>query len=221
MPSTDPVPGVGDRESQRTRLLAVAAQSIMQGLSWARPLVPDLADYPLTLQAQRATFVTLKRADMLRGCIGVLEPKRSLVDDIAQNAYRAAFEDPRFAPLERHELCELTIEISVLSLPERLQAASEADLIAQLRPGVDGLILEDQGQRATFLPAVWSQLPDPKIFLSQLRRKARLPENAWSPSLRVSRYTTETFGAAFAAIPEQAVTRALAQPLAAVDVPRP
>ena len=176
-------------------LLAVAAQSIEHGLNQNRPLEPDPHDYPAALQALRATFVTLQIEGALRGCIGVLEAIRPLVVDVACNAFAAAFEDPRFPPMTSPELRRLDIHLSVLSPSEPMHFGSESDLLEQIRPGIDGLILEDRGRRGTFLPSVWEQLPRPADFLEHLRHKAGLPSHYWSDTLAVSRYTTESFGA--------------------------
>lgn len=159
--------------------------------------------YPAALQAERASFVTLTIDHQLRGCIGVLEAIRSLVVDVAANAFAAAFEDRRFAPLAAGEYPRLTIHISVLSPPAAMSFVSEADLLRQLRPMADGLVLEEQGYRGTFLPSVWETLPEPREFLRHLKRKAGLPEDYWTASLRVSRYTTESFGACVAALDAQ------------------
>ncbi len=179
-------------------LLSIAAQSIEHGLNHGRPLEPDPHDYPAALQAERATFVTLQIDGELRGCMGVLEAIRPLVIDVARNAYAAAFEDPRFPPLTRAELPRLDIHLSVLSPWEPLHFESESDLLGQIRPGIDGLILEDRGRRGTFLPSVWEQLPNPADFFEHLRHKAGLPSGYWSETLRVSRYSTESFGAPIA-----------------------
>jgi AmmeMemoRadiSam system protein A len=116
------------------------------------------------------------------------------VQDVADHAFAAAFEDPRFLPVQKEELPELQIHISVLSPSEPLHFSSEEELLAQLRPGVDGLILHLGQRRATFLPAVWKSLPDPYTFLVQLKQKAGLPIDFWSDELQVERYTTDSFG---------------------------
>ena len=180
----------------RATLLDVARASIRHGLDHGRGLPVHLEDYPETLRVERATFVTLDIGDRLRGCIGALAAYQPLVQDVAAHAYAAAFEDPRFPELRADELPKLDIHISVLSPPEPLQFGSEAELLAQLRPGVDGLILHFRHYRSTFLPSVWEQLPDPYIFLAQLKQKAGLPLDFWSPELQAERYTTEYFGAA-------------------------
>jgi len=135
-----------------------------------------------------ATFVTLKRAGDLRGCIGSLRATRPLGVDVHANAIAAAFGDPRFPPLARFEFEEIVVEVSLLTADEPIDVADEADLIARLRPGIDGLILGYGHQRATFLPQVWDALPDPRDFVAALKRKAGLPEHFWSPQMNVSRY---------------------------------
>lgn len=181
-------------EPEAGRLLAVARESIRHGLQHQEAWTPDLHSEPLALRMPRATFVTLKRNGQLRGCIGTLEAHRPLVEDVAANAYAAAFEDPRFPPLTAPEFEELDIHISILTPPEPLPVRDEADLRAQLRPGRDGLILREGPHRATFLPAVWDDLPEPAAFLSHLKRKAGLAPDYWSPTLQFWRYGAEHVG---------------------------
>ena len=190
--TTAPAPQL-DPALQR-QLCDLARQSIQHGLQQQQPLPLQLTDYPTALQAAGATFVTLERQGQLRGCIGTLVAHRPLVVDVVENAFAAAFRDPRFAPLRADELADLSLHISLLTPPVAMQFDSEADLLAQLRPGEDGLILSDGGRRGTFLPSVWAQLPDPLQFLRHLKQKAGLPADYWSPTLQVSRYRTEIFG---------------------------
>lgn len=178
---------------QRQQLLAIARQSIQHGLQYGRPLSVNAQDYDLTLQQPGASFVTLNLHGQLRGCIGSLEARRPLAVDVAENAYAAAFRDPRFPPLSDSEFPQLEYHISLLNPAEPMQFTSEPDLLAQLRPHVDGLILEDRGHRGTFLPAVWESLPEPEQFWQHLKLKAGLPADYWSDSLKVSRYTVEEF----------------------------
>lgn len=182
-----------DEESRRL-LLEVAWESIRHGLLKGVATRPDPVGYPEPLRAHRAAFVTLHRSGELRGCIGHLEPCQPLVLDVAENAFAAAFRDPRFPRLEPRELTGLTLHISVLSIPEPMSFSDEHDLLRQLRPGIDGLILADGGARGTFLPAVWESLPEPRDFLCHLKYKAGLSGNYWSKTLQVSRYYTEAFG---------------------------
>jgi len=174
---------------QQTLLLSLARQSIAHGLRSGIPLIPpSCAD--VVLQAPGACFVTLTIDGELRGCIGSLEPRRSLIEDVCSNAYAAAFDDPRFLPLGSEELNRVHIEISVLGPLQKMQFDSEADLLQQIIPFKDGLVLEERGHRGTFLPLVWEQLPEKKMFLDQLKRKAGLPAHYWSDSLQCSRYRT-------------------------------
>lgn len=185
--------GINLNQEQSVLLFEVAFASIDFGLLQGRALELDPARYPPALREKRACFVTLILNGKLMGCIGSLEPSQSLVEDIAQNGYRSAFSDPRFSPLTRAEFEQVEISISTLSLPESLSFRSENDLIGQLRPGRDGLILEEGQRRGTFLPVIWETFPDPRTFLRQLKKKAGLPEDYWSTSLKIQRYTTETF----------------------------
>lgn len=141
------------------------------------------------LQQPAATFVTLTRNGELRGCIGSLEAKRPLLADLRDNAAGAAFRDPRFKPLTREEWADTKVEVSLLSPLEPLSPPSEEALFALLRPGVDGVLIEYGHHRSTFLPQVWEQLPKPRDFLAQLRRKAGLPPDFWEPGFKVWRYT--------------------------------
>jgi len=179
--------------AERDMLLGLARDSIRHGLEHARPLPVDLAAQPEALRAQRAAFVTLHRHGALRGCIGHLEAIGPLAESVADNAFNAAFRDPRFPPVSADELPELHIEISVLTPSVPMTFADETDLLRQLRPGVDGLILTDGPHRGTFLPSVWEQLPAARDFLRHLKRKAGLPPEHWSDRLQVSRYRTESF----------------------------
>ena len=187
----DSTPAIPVTDEQARLLLDVAEQSIRHGLATGQALSVDLADYPEQLRQPGACFVTLRKHGELRGCIGSLSPRRPLLEDVARNSFAAAFEDPRFMSLREDELAELSLHISLLGPSEPLAIRTEAELLALLRPGIDGLILEDGPYRATFLPSVWEQLPEPRQFLQQLKRKAGLPEDYWSTTLRFSRYQCE------------------------------
>ena len=180
---------------ERSALLQVAMDSIASGLQSGHPSSVEPAAYPLPLTAMRASFVTLKQGDDLRGCIGSLEAYTSLVEDVARNAYAAAFRDPRFPGLTAAELGGLGIHIAVLGPSQPLEFASEQELLEKLRPGTDGLILQDRSARGTFLPAVWESLPQPADFLRHLKAKAGLSPDYWSDTIEVMRYTTEAFSA--------------------------
>lgn len=175
-------------------LLRLAYQSIESGYSTGHPYSVDLRDYPPQLVEMKATFVTLEKHKQLRGCIGMLEARLPLVEDVAENAFSAAYKDPRFPPVQKNEIPQLKIKISILSQPELLNIRSEQDLLQQMQPGIDGLILEDSRHRGTFLPSVWETLPDKEDFLRHLKNKAGLPANYWSDDIKVYRYHTEMFG---------------------------
>lgn len=176
-------------------LLKIAREAISQGLENRRGKVPDPGILPDELMEKRATFVTLTIKGALRGCVGMLEACRPLAGDVAENAHAAAFEDPRFPPLTKKEFEKLEIHISILSPPEEIVFSSEADILRQIRPGVDGLILQEGFRRGTFLPSVWAELPEKKLFWAHLKLKAGLPADYWSDTLRVFRYTTDSFPA--------------------------
>ncbi|HXV08814.1 MAG TPA: AmmeMemoRadiSam system protein B [Burkholderiales bacterium] len=144
---------------------------------------------PAFLHAHGACFVTLTRHGKLRGCIGTLQAHRKLLDDVKANAKAAAFLDPRFEPLTATEFKSTLVEISLLSVAEPIAFAGEAEAIAQLRPNLDGIILEFGSNRGTFLPQVWEQIPDPREFLAHLKRKAGLAPDFWADDVRLARYT--------------------------------
>jgi len=142
-----------------------------------RQLDAHLADPEL--QTRCGTFVTLKIDNQLRGCIGSLAATAKMVDGVRDNALNAAFHDPRFSPLKKKELDAVQIEVSVLTEPVELEYTDAEDLLAKLKPGVDGLIIKRGYASATFLPQVWEQLPRPESFLSHLCMKAGLPSDQW------------------------------------------
>jgi AmmeMemoRadiSam system protein A len=178
----------------RRALLNVAAAAIARGLSERSALPVVAQDYPEVLRQPRASFVTLRIGARLRGCMGSLLATEPLVINVARNAYTAAFGDPRFAPVVRDEFPQLHIHLSLLSHPEPVTFESEAHLLSLIRPRIDGLTLIEGSRRATLLPAVWETLTDPRDFLAQLKRKAGLPADYWSPTVRVERYTAESVG---------------------------
>src|SRR5690349_7833365 len=170
------------------RLIGIAREAIEQ------ERVPAAGSYPEDwLRALGASFVTLKLDDELRGCIGTIDARRPLGDDVAHNAYAAAYRDPRFPPLARDDRTRIAVEVSVLSPRVRLEAASEQDLCARLRPGIDGVVVEYRDLRATCLPQVWENIPDPFEFLRNLKLKAGLPERFWHGDLKLWRYSVEKY----------------------------
>jgi AmmeMemoRadiSam system protein A len=140
------------------------------------------------LQEPGATFVTLTQQGQLRGCIGSLEAHRALLHDVRENALAAAFRDPRFSPLGVEEFEHTSVEVSLLTPAVALSFRDEADFMAQLRPGVDGIVFQYGRHRSTFLPQVWESLPEPEQFMQQLKRKAGLPPNFWHQEVTIARY---------------------------------
>jgi len=174
------------------KLLEIADTSIRLGLKTGKPLAIDPAKQPAAIAAQGACFVTLKTGTgQLRGCIGSPAAYRQLCIDVAENAFRAAFKDPRFKPVTAAEYETLKMSISVLSPQAGMTFKDEADLLGQLRPGIDGLVIADGPRRALFLPSVWEQLPDPKTFLAHLKHKAGMPQNHWSATFKANRFIAE------------------------------
>jgi hypothetical protein len=190
----EPPPATAGTDAALGRtLLAAARRAIADGLGLAADAAPQAGDHP-DLQRPGATFVTLHDAEgRLRGCVGRLEASRTLGDDVRANADAAAFGDRRFAPLRAAEWPGLRLEVSLLDPAEPLAPCSEAQALATLRPGLDGVILDWRGSRATFLPQVWEQLPRPADFLAALKQKAGLAADFWAPDLRLARYRVRSF----------------------------
>lgn len=174
-----------DQKQQLLELVRIAIRSHFEPRNAQKPEAEEW------LEVLRATFVTLKIDGNLRGCIGSIHPVRSLLEDLWHNAQAAAFQDPRFPPLNEQELETITIELSVLTEIQPLDVSTESELLDVLRPDIDGLIIDDGHRKATFLPAVWDQLPDPQQFLNQLRLKAGMPDGYWSDTMQCSVYQAE------------------------------
>lgn len=180
-------------ETERQYLLNLARSGIATELmvEYETPRPIELSD---SLRAPCGCFVTLHKVGILRGCIGTIEARRSLVDGVKENALNAAFKDPRFPPLEATELPDVNIEISVLSVPKLMPYDGGDDLLEKLNPGVHGVIISKNWHSATFLPQVWQQLPQKRAFLEHLCLKAGLERNCWNKSgLSVKVYSAEHF----------------------------
>jgi AmmeMemoRadiSam system protein A len=161
-------------QEQKRALISISRSSIQHGFQLGQSETINIEIYDSDLQAIRATFVTLKVSGSLRGCIGTIEARYPLAKSVAEYAHAAAFRDPRFKPLSEDEFDKITLSISILTPAEPIEFDSEAQLLQQLNPGVDGLIIESGQRSATFLPAVWESLPDAEEFLSQLKAKAQI-----------------------------------------------
>ena len=165
-------------------LLAQARKAIADALGLPAPAAPD---HP-QLAERGATFVTLTLDGELRGCIGSLNAHRPLGQDVRDNAVSAALRDPRFPPLSAAEFADVRVEVSLLTEPDFIDFRDEADALAQLVPGRDGVIFFNGCQRATFLPQVWEQLPERRLFMAALKQKAGLPPDFWGPNVMIARY---------------------------------
>ena len=176
---------VAAQEAGRT-LLEIARGAILNGLGMNS--VPVRRNHVPWLLQPGATFVTLTREGRLRGCMGSLSAARPLGQDVASNARAAAFDDPRFPKLTRDEWTRCALEVSLLSAPKPLRFADEADLLAQISAGDDGLILEYEGKRATYLPQVWETISDKRRFLDELKIKAGLAADTRIARCRILRY---------------------------------
>ena len=166
-------------------LLPIARAAISTALGEPVAAAEDAA----WLQEPGASFVTLTRQRQLRGCIGSLEARRSLLADVKSNAVAAALQDPRFAPLMLTELAYTSVEVSVLSPMQVMNFATETQALALLRPGVDGVVLQFGHYRSTYLPQVWEQLPDVRQFMAHLKQKAGLPADFWHAGIQLQRYS--------------------------------
>jgi uncharacterized protein len=181
-------------DSSRRILLALARASIAESVAGRPVKKPDLDALPAELREEGACFVTLTKAGALRGCIGSLEARQPLALDVCEHARDAAIDDYRFSRVTEAEADTLHIEISVLTKPEPLRYDTAETLLRALRPGVDGVILASGRRRATFLPQVWDQLPQPPMFLSQLCEKMGVAPDLWRTThLDVLTYQVECF----------------------------
>ncbi len=179
---------------EKQTLLCLAREALEAGVR-QKALPPlDPASLTTTLRADGAAFVTLTVRGNLRGCIGALEPYQPLAEDVREHAVAAALEDYRFPPVQEHELPQIEIEVSRLTVPVPLEYSGPDDLLAKLRPGVDGVLLRDGMRRATFLPQVWEKIPNKAEFLDNLCHKMGAAPDTWRRKhLQVSIYQVEEF----------------------------
>jgi AmmeMemoRadiSam system protein A len=182
MTSTDTTANATERGKT---LLPIARAAISVALG--RTL--EVAEDAVWLQELGACFVTLTQGGQLRGCIGTLEARRALLADVKSNAVAAALQDTRFSALTETELDQTDIEVSLLSAMQPMRFDTEAQALAQLQPGIDGVLLEFGRYRSTFLPQVWAQLPSATEFIAHLKYKAGLPPDFWAEGMRLQRYT--------------------------------
>jgi AmmeMemoRadiSam system protein A len=177
----------------KQELLDIAEQSVYYGLHSGCYITLTHQDHSQELRVNGASFVTLYSHRQLRGCIGSLSPARPLLEDVAHNAYAAAFRDPRFDPLTAVEFHDIQIEVSILSPLQPIRFTSEFDLLDQLRPNTDGLMIQSGMRKATFLPKVWESFPRKQDFLAQLKSKAGLFVDCRADHTHCYRYTVDSF----------------------------
>ena len=182
-------------ENQKRELLRLARKTISEGVTRNLPpeQIQEQEDLPDVFLQKAASFVTLQKKGVLRGCIGSTQAHRTLLNDIICNAFASAFRDTRFPPVTENELPEIKIEISILTPQQRMNIADERDLLKQLRPGIDGLSIRNSQYTATFLPQVWKQLPNPRQFLAHLKNKAGMPPGTWPDDMECFRYQCMKF----------------------------
>jgi AmmeMemoRadiSam system protein A len=192
-PVQDP-PGLILDERARARLLDIADAAVVAGLAGRLPGAPDLASLPPALREPCGVFVTLLVDGQLNGCSGSVGACEPIAAGTARAAWSAAFDDPRLPSLRPGDYAKLVIEISVLSPLSRMCVGSYRELVAGLRPGIDGLYLRGDGRAGVFLPAVWEKLPDADDFVRHLQIKAGLPVGGWLPQLEAYRFTATEFG---------------------------
>ncbi len=173
---------------QRQQMLDIAQRSIQHGLHLSTRLRVNYKGIEAGLLKPRACFITLKIGQEICGRMGSLEPNMALIENIAHNAHSAAFNDPRFVPITKEAIEHLTIGITVLGEIETINCDNEKELLTQLTPQTDGVILSEDDLTATFLPDVWQQLIEPKDFIQQLKIQAGLAEDYWSDTLRFERF---------------------------------
>lgn len=179
---------------EKRELLKLAREALEMGVRDHRMTPLDLDGLPSKLRQHGASFVTLTKNGQLRGCIGALEARLPLAEDVREHAVAAGLDDYRFPPVSPRELDEIEIEISCLTAPQPLEYTSPEELLRALRPGIDGVVLRDHFRRATFLPQVWQQLPEPESFLDHLCQKMGAPHDYWRCNpLRVEIYQVEEF----------------------------
>jgi len=180
-------------QKERKELLNIARLSLECGIEEHRSYSPDLKEVSPNLTKPGASFCTLKRDGQLRGCIGTLEPYQALVIDVAENAFASGFRDSRFESLVFAELESVSIELSVLGELAPIQNMGDTELQAYLLHSKPGIVLQKGDHRATFLPSVWSSLPEPSRFLEELKKKAGLSAKEDSLSIDYYEYSVEKF----------------------------
>lgn len=180
-------------EEVKHKILVLAREALCAAAEGKMLPAMDFDSLPSTLKETGASFVTLTKQGALRGCIGTLEARIPLAEDVREHTIAAARHDFRFPPVRPEEVKDIHIEVSILNPPQKIEYHDADELLQQLRPGIDGVIITDGIRRATFLPQVWEKIPSPSLFLCMLSEKAGLPPEAWkSGKLDVYVYQVET-----------------------------
>ena len=182
-------------ENQKKELLELAYETVEEGckLGAVPEHILEYNNLPDIFSQKAASFVTIKKGGVLRGCIGSTEAHRPLLDDVVQNAFSSAFHDSRFPPVTEYELNDIDIEISILTPQELMDIIDEKDLLKKIRPGIDGVLISNHQHSATFLPQVWQQLPNPRQFLAHLKHKAGIEPGSWPEDMKCFRYQCVKF----------------------------
>lgn len=180
------------KEDQRT-LLEMAREHIQMYLATQRNIRIEESRFSKPLQQITGNYVRLILDNKTRGAVGNLPGRQPLVADINQNAYDAAFEDPRFPPVTREEIRQIIIEITVLTHPQIIVVDNEQQLLDSIHPGEEGLLLSEGVHQSHLMPSDWRRFPDPATFVGELKRKAGLPQDYWSDTLHISRFDTISF----------------------------
>ena len=180
-------------QKDQKMLKKVAHDAVVHAIYYSEELPISLSKFPATLHSYQNTFVTLKYNGKVIGCMGSLEANQPLVNDVVHHAFSASYYDPRFPDPKTIDPEKIEIHISLLSPIEEIKFSSEQELLSAIRPGQDGLLMCEGQQSGTFLPAVWDSIPDPESFLKELKRKAGLPGDYWSDTIKVYRYTTDSW----------------------------
>lgn len=183
LPSPEPL-----ADDEVELLLDIADKALVTALVGDRPALPALDTLPQSLHARTGAFVTLKVGGELNGCIGTLDGDEPLGHAVHRLALSAAFADYRLPPLRPTDYRDLTIELSLLSPLTPIDASTRGQLLDELEPGHDGIVVKTGSRQGLFLPSVWEQLPDAEDFLDHLWRKAGLAPRTWPPGLETFRF---------------------------------
>jgi AmmeMemoRadiSam system protein A len=181
-------------DQEKKYLLGLAREALTLGVRGLK--LPDLELRSITpkLRQPGATFVTLTKNQELRGCIGSLEATRPLAEDVRIHTIAAALEDYRFPPVEVNEVPMISIEISRLTTPTKIDFDHPDEAKSIIRPGIDGVVIRKGGRRATFLPQVWEKVPEIDIFLGMLCRKMGAASDCWQEEgVEIYTYQVEKF----------------------------